>query len=128
MAKILRQGLGYGLVGGVQIVLDWLVFVALTSFGVAPGVANVVGRVMAAVVGFWLNGKWTFAMRDDSSLSIGHFWRFLASWTVMTLLSTLIVVGAANFDGLRTAWVIKPLADLFLAAAGFVVSKYWIYR
>lgn len=128
MAIMIRQGLGYGAVGGIQIALDWLIFVGLTTVGVPTVGANLVGRVIAAMLGFWLNGKWTFASREGTPLGFGHLGRYLVSWSFMTLLSTVAVLIAARTEGLHAAWAIKPGADLILAAMGFTVSKYWIYR
>lgn len=128
MTQILKQGFGYGVVGGVQLALDWLIFVALSALGVPVGGANVAGRATAAMLGFWLNGKWTFGKGGDSPLGIEHFGRYFVLWASMTLLSTIVVMFAARTDGVHVAWLIKPMADLFLAAVGFVVSKYWIYR
>ena len=128
MVSTLKQGLGYGLVGGVQLALDWLTFVTLTTLGVPVGGANVAGRATAAALGFWLNGKWTFGKSNESALGIDHFGRYLVLWTSMALLSTFVVMVATRIDGVHVAWLIKPVADLFLAAVGFVVSKYWIYR
>jgi putative flippase GtrA len=126
--SVVRQGVNYGVVGLIQLVFDWLVFVGLTQLGLPPAPANVSSRVIAAFVGFWLNGRWTFQTPEKRALTTGHFGRYLVSWGVMTLASTTIVTMAAHADGMHTAWIIKPAADLCLAAVGFMVSKYWIYR
>lgn len=128
MAQILKQGFGYGVVGGMQLMLDWLIFVTLSALGVPVGGANVAGRATAALLGFWLNGKWTFGKSGGSPLGFEHFGRYLVLWASMTVLSTIVVMFAARIDGVHAAWLIKPMADLLLAAVGFVVSKYWIYR
>jgi putative flippase GtrA len=123
-----KQGASYGLVGVIQIGADWLLFVLLTQFGVASAIANVAGRVSGATLGFVLNGKWTFASEGKAALRIKHLGRYSVSWAVMTLLSTLVVSTTAHFNGLHMAWLVKPIADLALAALGFTASKYWIYR
>lgn len=126
--SLLKQGASYGLVGVIQIGVDWMLFVLLTQFGVISAVANVAGRISGAALGFVLNGKWTFASDGRSVLRFRHLGRYLVSWAVMTILSTLVVSTTAHFNGLHVAWVIKPIADLALAAMGFMASKYWIYR
>ncbi|MEV8521851.1 GtrA family protein [Dyella marensis] len=126
--KLLKQGFGYGVVGGVQLGLDWMIFVALTAAGVATGGANVIGRATAAMLGFWLNGKWTFAENGGKPLGMQHFGRYVITWLSMTALSTCIVVATSRAQGMHAAWMVKPAADLVLAALGFTISKYWIYR
>lgn len=126
--SVVRQGINYGVVGVIQLALDWLVFVALTQVGCPAAPANVSSRVLAAFVGFWLNGRWTFQTPEKRALTTGHLGRYLVSWGVMTLASTAVVTITAHSGGVHVAWLVKPAADLCLAAIGFLVSKYWIYR
>src|SRR5690606_31852583 len=59
--SLTRQGRHYLFIGGVQWLVDWGVMVALSHFGMAVGPANVVGRIAGALLGYWANGKLTFA-------------------------------------------------------------------
>lgn len=122
---LLRQIISYGVVGFVQIGLDWLCFVLLTSTGIPPGSANVFARIIGAGVGFWLNGKWTFS---KARLSHTALVRFVVSWAFTTTFSTAIVMLVDQAHGLHWAWIAKPIADALLAALGFTISKFWIYR
>lgn len=126
--RLLRQGLGYGLVGGLQLLIDWLCFVGLTSVGIMTAPANIVGRVLGALVGFWLNGRVTF--RDEAGGKLGwrRLGRFGMSWAVMSIFSTLAVTLVDHGAGLGWAWLFKPLVDGGLAVLGFLVSRYWIYK
>jgi putative flippase GtrA len=126
--SLLKQGANYGLVGVLQIGVDSLLFISLTKFGAIAAAANIAGRISGAILGFWLNGKWTFASDSKQPLKARHFGKFLISWALMTLASTAVVMFAAHLGGLRAAWVVKPIADLALAAIGFTASKLWIYR
>lgn len=126
--SIVKQGISYGFVGVIQIGVDWLTFVGLTQLGLLTGLANLTGRVVGAALGFWLNGRWTFAEAGGPPLRPRHAIKFLVSWTLTTLLSTGAVMLAARLDGLHVAWIVKPIADLTLAAIGFTASKYWIYK
>lgn len=126
---MIRQVVGFGLVGGVQLLVDWACFVALTALGVAVLPANVAGRVTGASVGFWANGRFTFA-RQGEAPRIGrrNLLRYLVFWLAMTALSSLAMMGLDQMHGLQAAWLGKPLVDATLAALGFLASKYWIYR
>jgi putative flippase GtrA len=120
--------ISYGVVGVAQIGLDSLTFVTLTFAGLPPGPSNIAGRILGACAGFWLNGKWTFATHGKASLSRKALSRFLVSWIITTTLSTLIVSLVDQSHGLYWAWLVKPIADGMLAALGFAISKFWIYR
>jgi putative flippase GtrA len=126
--SIIKQGVSYGFIGLVQIGVDWLTFIGLTQLGLPTGTANITGRIVGAALGFWLNGHFTFARGSVRPLRSRHAIKFIASWTLTTLLSTGAVMLAAHTKGLHMAWVVKPLADLALAAIGFAASKYWIYK
>lgn len=126
--SIWKQGAGYGLVGLLQMLVDWACFVALTSVGAAVVPANIGGRIVGALLGFALNGMFTFRGQAGGRLGWRRFARFLGSWLLMSVLSTLGVHAVDAHAGLQWAWALKPAIDVVLAAAGFVVSRYWIYR
>ena len=124
-----RQLLGYGAVGGLQLLADWLCFIALTAMGVAVIPSNLAGRVLGASMGFWLNGRFTFAAKGaPPRLGRGRLLRFGVFWLAMTALSTAAVQQLDALQGLQGAWLGKPLVDAGLAAMSFVAAKYWIYR
>lgn len=125
---LLRQGAGYGVVGAVQLLLDWALFVMLSALGANTAVANLAGRIGGALLGFWLNGVFTFRDAEGSRLGWARLRRFLVSWAAMTVLSTLAVAAIDRHLGLHWAWLAKPAVDALLALGGFLVSRHWIYR
>lgn len=126
--KLVRQGGAYGLVGLVQIGVDWLAYVLLTSLGLAVVPANLAGRVAGAMLGFTLNGMFTFRGNEGARLGWPRLLKFLLSWGVMTAASTFAMAWIDARHGLGASWVAKPFVDLVLAAMGFLVSRHWIYR
>ena len=124
---LLRQGTLFVLMGLVQLVLDTMVTVLLSRAGVPLATANVAGRIAGAALGFWLNGRVTFA-RTDSVLGSRQALRFLLIWLALTLVSTLLVAGIGEHATLRTAWLAKPIIEVALAGISFFVSRHWIYR
>ncbi len=125
--SLMRQGPRFVAVGGIQWLLDWGVMVALSHLGLRIGVANVSGRVCGALVGFWLNGKITFT-GDEHSIGRRALLRFIATWLVMTLLSTVAIEAIDDDLGRKWAWLAKPLVEAVLGLFGFLASRHWIYR
>jgi putative flippase GtrA len=125
--SLTRQGRHYLAIGILQWLVDWGVMVLLSHSGLAVEVANVAGRVSGALLGFWLNGRITFAGSDTT---VGHrqFVRFVAMWLLMTVLSTWAIGTINRAVGLKWAWLAKPGVELVLGALGFVLSRYWVYR
>jgi putative flippase GtrA len=126
--SIARQGVSFLIVGGCLIVVDWAIFVAFTAIGVQPPLANLAGRLAGAFLGYWANGRITFMTGETSTLGRRSFTRFAASWLVVTALSTYMVTIVAEYLGLKTAWLAKPLVDGSLAVLTFFVSRHWVYR
>jgi len=124
-----RQLLLFLLVGAAQVALDWAVFVALTHAGVAVAVGNVIGRICGACLGYWLNGRYTFAGSDGRPrLGPVQLRRFITAWLLLTALSTLLVWMVAGRFSLQMAWLAKPAVEALIAVIGFVVWRQWVYR
>ncbi len=124
--SLLRQGSSYLVIGLIQLALDWAVFVAATALGMPAAPGNLLGRVSGMLLGFWLNGRYTFAR--DGEHRLGWFVRFLLLWGVLTAISTLLVTLAAEHLGLRYAWLAKPLVEGGLAAVSFLLMRTLIFR
>lgn len=124
-----RQLLLFLVVGIVQILFDWSLFVLFTHLGVAVVAANMGSRVIAASLGYWLNGRHTFAGPDGRSrLGPVQLRRYIIGWLSIAALSTLLVSLVASHSSLQMAWLAKPLVEAFLAPIGFVVWRQWVFR
>lgn len=126
--SILRQGGSYLLVGLLQLLLDWATLVGLSALGMAVVVANIAGRVAGMLLGFWLNGRYTFAAAGERRLGWPRFRRFLLIWLLLTALSTLLVTATASSLGLSRAWLAKPLVEAGLALLSFPLLRRLVYR
>ncbi len=125
---IWREALPFGVVGLVQIVVDWAAFVALTALGCPVLLGNVLARISGASVGFVANARFTFRHRRTEPLDRSAFVRFGTLWVVTTALSSAAMWWVDSGWGLGRAWVLKPMIDAALAGASFFVSRHWVYR
>ncbi len=128
LMSLLRQGSQYLLFGLLQLLLDWAVFVAATSLGLPAVPGNLLGRVSGALLGFWLNGRYTFATQGEQRHGWKRFGRFLVLWLLMTAASTWLVAWAAHSFGLQLAWLAKPVVEGGLAVITFFLLRHVIYR
>lgn len=126
--SLARQGVSFLLVGLGLVTADWAVFVVLTALGTPASVANILGRVTGALLGFWANGRYTFGAAGATRLGSHRFLRFMVSWLPLTVLSTVLVTAVTAKLGLQMAWLAKPMVEACLAVVGFVVSRHWVYR
>ena len=126
--KLAHQGSLFLLFGGIQLALDWLLYVVLTAFGVPVITANILARTVVAALGFVLNGRYTFARAGTARLGWCRFSRFGMAWLTLTALSTLLLTLVANRFGLGHSWLAKPLVEAFMAAISFCLQRHWVYR
>ena len=122
-----RHARHYLLFGGVQWLVDWGVMVLLSHFGMVIELANELGRVAGALLGYWLNGKLTFA-GDDTAVGRTQLARFVMMWLGTTAVSTWSMGVVDDVAGLKWAWLAKPGVELALGGVGFFLSRHWVYR
>jgi putative flippase GtrA len=125
--SLTRQGRHYLVIGIVQWLLDWAVMVGLSHLGMAVAPANVIGRISGALLGYWLNGKLTFA-GDDTTVGRRQLLRFVLMWLFTTAISTWAVRHVDMVFGLQWAWLAKPAIEGLLGVLGFVLSRHWVYK
>ena len=118
---------GYALSGLLQWALEYTLVLALSHWLLPIAAANVIGRVCGALLGFWINGRWTF-VGEDHQTGRRAASRFLLTWCALTVVNTACVGAVAHISGLRSAQMSKPVFDLATAAMGFLLSRHWIYR
>jgi putative flippase GtrA len=125
--SIAKQGRAFLLMGFLQWIVDWVVTVLLSQGGIQLETANIVGRVCGAMLGFWLNGRITFA-NPHVTLGRKQLLRFLLAWLALTLISTVAISAVGRHATLQAAWLAKPVIEAVLAVASFFISRHWIYR
>jgi putative flippase GtrA len=125
--SLTRHARHYTLIGGVQWLVDWGVMVALTHFGMRVWPANTLGRVAGALLGYWLNGKLTFA-GDEHSIGRTQLQRFVTMWLGTTIASNFALTAINGSLGLKWAWLAKPAVEFTLGVIGFLLSRHWVYR
>ncbi|AVP96881.1 hypothetical protein C7S18_06560 [Ahniella affigens] len=123
-----REVLTYLLIGGTQFVLDWALFSLLHWLGMPASPANLLGRATAALLGFYLNGRFTFAEPGGQKLGGARFGRFVLAWILMTVLSTVLVQAVVWLWPGPMVYLAKPAIEILLAFLNFFVLKWFVYR
>jgi putative flippase GtrA len=123
-----RQALAFLAIGLVQLALDTAIYVGLTAAGLPVATGNVAGRIAGACLGFWLNGRYTFADGGKARLERRHLLRFILAWCALTVMSTYLLASIVTGTSLQISWFAKPLVEALMAAIGFVVWRQWVYR
>lgn len=117
----------YAISGLLQWTLEYALVLALSQWLLPIAPANIIGRICGALLGFGLNGRWTFVGEGHTAGRRAAL-RFAAMWIVLTAINTTGVASVAALADLRSAQVLKPAVDLLTAGVGFLLSRHWIYR
>lgn len=125
--SLTRQSRHYLMIGGVQWLVDWGVMVGLSHLGMPIEPANVAGRISGAALGYWLNGRITFA-GEEHELGPVQLQRFILMWLCTTAASTWAMASIDDWFGLKWAWLAKPGVELVLGVLGFLLSRHWVYK
>ena len=122
-----RHAMSYAAIGLVQWLVEYGLMVVLSRWVMPVEPANVIGRLAGAVLGFWLNGKFTFA-GDDTRIGGTQLRRFVLMWLGTTAVSTWAIGHIDDVFGLQWAWLAKPAVELMLGVVGFLLSRHWVYK
>ncbi|BEB08670.1 GtrA family protein [Escherichia coli] len=114
--------------GVIQFGLDTIIFTFLTSVGLSVVLANVFSRGLAACVGYYINGRYTFRKKVDRYV----FLKFVVYWSGMTLLSTLLIYMIEYFllstSSIKLMALTKVVVEIFLFFISFLIAKIWVYK
>lgn len=122
-----RQSRAYLAIGLIQWAVDWGVVVALSHAGMPIEPANVIGRIAGAMLGFRMNGRFTFE-GQETAVGGPQFVRFAIMWVTTTIVSTWSLGAIDRVVGLHWAWLAKPAVEFILGVIGFLLSRHWVYR
>ncbi|EPC84308.1 hypothetical protein Lpp37_00927 [Lacticaseibacillus paracasei subsp. paracasei Lpp37] len=125
MRQKLKQFIGFGLVGGVNTILTYLIYLTLYQL-INPTAAMGVGYGLTSMFGLFLNDTWVFKAKDRRQLKTVAP-RYYLSYGLTFILS-LVLTSFWN-DFLRLP---KPLAPMFAlmitVPTNFLLSKFWVFR
>ncbi|MCX7882389.1 MAG: GtrA family protein [Brevinematales bacterium] len=121
--QTLGEMIRFGIVGGINTMVDMGVFFLVVWMGSPPEIAQVLGYSMGTVNSFLWNKNFTF--RDKESLDIGKIVRFLTVNLLSLALSVgalygLLLVGIA----LKRAKILVTVLTLLLNFLGYRV---WVF-
>lgn len=125
--KLFREALKFGIVGGVNTVINFVVFnaLALTVFHGGQLKANVIATVFATFTSYFMNRHWTYrdrpksAMRRETMLFIG--------FNTAGLVIELGVLGIAKY-GLGTDSLLLLNVFKFLGLGLATIFRFYTYR
>jgi putative flippase GtrA len=124
---VMHQLMRYGIVGGVVYLSDFAIFAAVLWFMPdAYLVANVIGKMTGALVGFVLHRHFTFSweQKDKAGRQAASYMLLLtANLAISSLMMWLLVDSAGG-----NVFVAKLVVDIVVIVSSFVAGRLWVYR
>lgn len=114
--------------GLFQLAVDTSVLVFIESnFAIDVGLANILSRISAALLGYQLNNRFNFNKSDSKNER--RFYRFFAWWIIATLLCSLsLKVFEQSFTNTSTIAVTKIAIEGVLVCVTFIVFKWFVFK
>jgi putative flippase GtrA len=116
------------LFGILQFAVDSSIYTILSAVGLNLVLANIISRGSAALLGYFINGRYTF--NKDPSAST--FFKFCIYWLIMTALSSSILWAATEiYRGMENVvftFVSKILVELLLFFISFILAKKMVFN
>ena len=120
-----RHALSYAAIGVLQWLVEYGLMLALFEWVMPVEPANVIGRLAGACLGFWLNGKWTFA-GEDTHLGRHAALRFVAMWLALTVVNTwLVYLRFQQMRGVLTREAYEREVALVRESLGAIPAPHW---
>lgn len=125
----MRQIILFGVIGVAQLLADSLIFFVLVKLSILPWIANSASRFLALLLGFALNGAFTFRQADNSStITKKSFFRLLILWAILTFVSSELITLTSHHVADLQLLLVKLTVEFILAFVSFFISKTWVYR
>lgn len=124
MAK-LRQLTQFALVGGVNTILTYLLYLMLFRV-VSPTIAMGIGYGTTSILGLFLNDSWVFRAKNSRQLSVIAP-KYYATYGLTFILS--MVLTAVWNDQLHLAKWLAPMFSLMITVpTNFCLCKWWVFK
>ena len=124
-SKHKRQIAAFGGVGLFCTLIDLVAFSGLIALGAAPVIANVMGFLIANIIGYFLNGWLTFRRDGErAAYSARGYGKYLSAYLVGLTLSTLFIAVFAPQIG---AIVAKLCTIAFTAVLNYCASAFFVF-
>lgn len=118
-----RRVVKYGIVGMVNVAIDFLLYAVLVSFGVWYVAAKTLSLVAATLNGYTFNRRWTFRAGRHQHHLLGKYVAVQAGCLVTNLVLLTLLVEVLD----QHAIVAQAIALPFVAALSFLANRLWTF-
>lgn len=124
MRSTIRQLIRYGIVGILNNIVTYFLYLSITATGVEPKLAMSLVYVLGIIQTFFLNKTWSFHFDGATTPALIRYITIYILGYVINFLALLLLVDNLGFPH---QWVMGGLI-IFMALFFFVGQKFWAFR
>lgn len=129
MKKSLIQLIKFGIVGGINTVLSYLIYLGGLYLGIHYLIASTIGFIITVFISYVLNSLLTFRESGET-----------IHWSIKALIKVYISYSITGFilgnlllfievDVMKISEMIAPIINLFITIpTNFILNKFWAYK
>jgi putative flippase GtrA len=118
-----RRVVKYGIVGVINVAIDFLLYAVLVSLGVWYAAAKTLSLVVATLFGYTFNRLWTFRAGRHKPVLLGKYVTAQVVCLVVNLALLTLLVHPLHQDEITAQAIALP----FVAALSFLVNRLWTF-
>lgn len=119
----------YGLVGIVVYSFDYSIYFFIVSISYEHYLlANILGKVSGALLGFYLHRKWTFKKGNYRFNSHSQFIKYIVLFGFNIVFSSILLFVAESYSYILDIRISRILIDVLIITTAFLVSKLLIFK
>lgn len=115
----------FGLVGVLNTLINWILFILLNSFGIYYIISNVIAYSISTLNSYLWNSKWVFKYSGDNVKETSL--KFIVLNVIGLTLNTIILYLLVDIVGLNKliALVITTGVVMIL---NYFINKFWVFK
>jgi putative flippase GtrA len=118
-----RQAVKYGIVGLVNVAIDFAAYALLVSFGVWYIAAKAVSLLLATVNGYTWNRRWTFRAGRHSNSTLTRYTAVQLSCYAINVAALALLVEVLGMGAISAQAIVVP----FIAGLSFLAQRLWTF-
>ena len=115
----------FGLVGLLNTLINWILFILLNSFGVYYIISNVIAYSISTLNSYLWNSKWVFKYNEDNVKETSF--KFIVLNIIGLTLNTIILYLLVDIVGLNKL-ISLVITTGIVMILNYFINKLWVFK
>lgn len=115
----------FGLVGVLNTLINWILFILLNSFGIYYIISNVIAYSISTLNSYLWNSKWVFKYSGDNVKETSL--KFIVLNVIGLTLNTIILYLLVDIVGLNKLIALVITTGIVMIL-NYFINKFWVFK